>query len=255
MLVLVTDFGLEGPYIGQMRAVLQARAPGVPVIDLVADLAPFNPRAAAYVLPAYCREPFPPGAVFLCVIDPGVGTARDPVVVEADGRWFVGPDNGLFSLVVRRARQVRAWTIAWRPEVLSASFHGRDLFAPAAAALAGGEALPDPGLRDRDPETLDYADWPDDLAEVVYIDHYGNLMTGLRQEALDAEATLTVKGQVARRAETFGAVGPGKILWYVNSNGLVEIAANGASAAAVLGVDVGEGVTVSPSSAWLGGKV
>ena len=132
MIVLLTDFGLHGPYTGQMKAVLHQTAPGVPVIDLFADAPVGNPKAAAYLLPAYAGW-FPAGTVFLCVVDPGVGEARPAIVLEADGRWYVGPGNGLFELVQRRAGATRSWDIEWKPERLSASFHGRDLFAPVAA--------------------------------------------------------------------------------------------------------------------------
>ena len=135
MIVLFTDFGLTGPYTGQMKAVLARNAPAVPVIDLFADAPAFQPYLSAYLLGAYCGA-VPQGGVLLGVVDPGVGTDRLPLVVRADGRWYVGPDNGLFELVMRRAAVVEAWTIDWRPDRLSASFHGRDLFAPVAAKLA-----------------------------------------------------------------------------------------------------------------------
>jgi len=137
MIVLFTDFGLDGPYVGQMKAVLHRDAPGVPVIDLFADAPAFDAKRSAYLLAAYAEE-FPAPTVFLAVVDPGVGGARRPLMVEADGRRYVGPDNGLFEIVWRRARRRRGGAITWRPERLSASFHGRDLFAPVAARLAVG---------------------------------------------------------------------------------------------------------------------
>ncbi|MBX6322432.1 MAG: SAM-dependent chlorinase/fluorinase, partial [Rhodospirillaceae bacterium] len=139
MIVLFTDFGLHGPYTGQVKAVLHGMAPGMPQIDLFADAPAGDPRASAYLLAAYATW-FPAGTVFLCVVDPGVGGPRPAVIVEADGRWYVGPGNGLFEMVVRRAAIARRWDIAWRPERLSRSFHGRDLFAPVAAMLARGDA-------------------------------------------------------------------------------------------------------------------
>jgi S-adenosyl-L-methionine hydrolase (adenosine-forming) len=177
MIVLFTDFGLAGPYTGQMKAVLHRLAPGVPVVDLFADAPSRNAKPASYLLAAYGAW-FPPGTVLLAVVDPGVGGARAPLLVEADGRLYVGPDNGLFELVRRRAPAARTLEIIWRPETLSASFHGRDLFAPVAAMLARGDRPAcEPHLGDfgRRP------DWPDDLAEIVYIDHYGNALTGLRR--------------------------------------------------------------------------
>ena len=114
MIVLCTDFGLSGPYLGQVKAVLARHAPAVPVIDLFADLPAFEPRLAAYLLAAY-GEWFEAGDVILAVVDPGVGGPRGALAVEADGRWFVGPDNGLFELVLRRAARARCFAIAWRP--------------------------------------------------------------------------------------------------------------------------------------------
>src|SRR6185437_8368793 len=175
MIVLFTDFGLHGPYTGQMKAVLDQMAPGIPSIDLFADAPVGDPKASAYLLAAYAAW-FPAGTVFLCVIDPGVGGTRPAIILEADGRWCVGPGNGLFELVQRRATETHSWDIDWEPERLSASFHGRDLFAPVAAMLARGE--PPPGQPRKDSADR-RADWPDDLCEIVYVDHFGNAMTGL----------------------------------------------------------------------------
>src|SRR5260370_14465435 len=124
MIVLFTDFGLEGPYPGQMAAVLHQTAPGVPLISLFADLPPGQAKQAAYLLAAYGTW-FPAGTVLLCVVDPGVGSNRRALIVEADGRFYVGPDNGLFEILLRRASQASIWQISWRPPLLSASFHGR----------------------------------------------------------------------------------------------------------------------------------
>jgi S-adenosylmethionine hydrolase len=242
MIVLCTDFGLAGPYSGQVKAVLARAAPGVPVIDLFADLPPFRPQPAAYLLAAYGKG-FVAGDVILAVVDPGVGGARAALALEADGRWYVGPDNGLSEIVLHRARAARCWAIDWRPAALSATFHGRDLFAPVAAGLARGE--PPPGARaapTRHPE------WPDDLTEIVYVDHYGNAMTGLRAALLPADAVIEAGGVRIARARTFGDVPPSELLWYPNANGLAEIAARGASAAARLGLQPGIRVTVLPPS-------
>jgi hypothetical protein len=240
VIVLFTDFGLLGPYTGQMKAVLAREAPGIPVIDLFADAPSRNPKSAAYLLAAYAAG-FPPGTVFLCVVDPGVGGERAPVVVEADGRFFVGPENGLFELVRRRAAAARIIEITWQPPHLSASFHGRDLFAPVAAMLARG--APPPGEA-RPPDFAGQPDWPDDLAEIVYIDHYGNAMSGLRAATLARAAVFRIAGQRIARARTFSGVGEGEALWYENSNGLAEIAVNLGRADAALGLRVGTPVII-----------
>jgi S-adenosylmethionine hydrolase len=199
MIVLFTDFGLEGPYMGQMKAVLHQEAPGLSIVDLFADAPVGNPKASAYLLAAYAAW-FPAGTVFLCVVDPGVGGTRPAIMLEADVRWYVGPGNGLFELVQRRAGKAQGFDIARKPAHLSSSFHGRDLFAPVAATLARGE--PPPG-RPRTDDADRRPDWPDDLAEIVYVDHFGNAMTGLRAAMLPEGAQLAAAGQVLERAKTF----------------------------------------------------
>ncbi len=237
MIVLFTDFGGSGPYLGQMHAVLTRHAPEVPVIDLFNDAPAFNPRAAAYLLAAFARA-FDKGDVFVCVVDPGVGGPRAAIVVEADGRWFVGPDNGLLSIVARRAHSAQAWELTWRPERLSASFHGRDLFAPVAAELARGS------LRPSQPRAVPAADWPDDLAEIVYIDGYGNAMTGLRAEVLAERSVLRAGERQIPSARTFSDVAPGTAFWYENANGLAEIAVNCGRADEALGLTVGSEIYI-----------
>lgn len=240
MIVLFTDFGLEGPYAGQMKAVLYRKAPNVPVVDLFADVPAFDPEAAGYLLAAYVEE-FEPGAVFLCVVDPGVGGGRRAALVKADGRWFVGPDNGLFNTVAARAQRVRWWDIVWRPARLSNSFHGRDLFAPVAAGLALGELPP---VEEQSPAARVPADWPADLARIVYLDRYGNALTGLRAATVPRDAVLEVRGHRLSQAGTFSDVAVGDGFWYANANGLVEIAVNQGRAADLYGIRRGDPVTV-----------
>ncbi|MBA2490608.1 MAG: SAM-dependent chlorinase/fluorinase [Gammaproteobacteria bacterium] len=240
MIVLCTDFGLHGPYVGQVRARLLRDAPGVPVINLFSDLPSFNARASAYLLAAYTDE-FTTGTVFLCVVDPGVGSARRPLVVQADGRWFVGPDNGLLEVIGSRARQVRQWEITYAPERMSASFHGRDLFAPVAARLAMGLPVPGELLTDKAAP----GEWPDDLYEIVYIDHFGNAMTGIRACVLDKSARLSVKGQELAYARTFSVARAGEPFWYDNANGLVEIALKEASGTHAMDLKIGATVTLA----------
>lgn len=238
MIVLCTDFGRDGPYVGQMRAVLARRAPAVPVLDLFADLPAFEPQLAAYLLPAYAAE-FPAGTVFLCVVDPGVGGSRAPAAARLDGRWFVGPENGLFAVAAARATQAAWWRITWAPPQLSASFHGRDLFAPVAAMLATG--APPPG--EAQPlDALLRPDWPAELPRIVYVDGFGNAMTGLRAPSLAPDAVLEAAGRRLTRARTFSDRPAGEPFWYRNANGLAEIAVNRGSAAHQLGLRPGDTV-------------
>ncbi len=240
MIVVFTDFGVHGPYMGQLHGVLAREAPGVPVIDLMTDAPTFDPRAAAHLLAALVPE-FPPPCVFLCVVDPGVGTDRAAAIVEADGRLFVGPDNGLFTLIARRAMSARWWEIDWRPARLSHSFHGRDLFAPVAARLARGEP---PHAVSRPIDDLARSDWPDDLAELIYFDDFGNAMTGLRAASLPANARLYAAGRHLPRLRTFGEAAPGETFWYENANGLAELATNRGSVRVLLDLQLGDAVEV-----------
>jgi S-adenosylmethionine hydrolase len=240
MIVVFTDFGASGPYLGQARTVFQALSPGIPVVDLCADAPAFQPMLSAYLLAAYAPS-FPRGSVFLCVVDPGVGSQRAGGALLADGRWYVGPDNGLFEVVARRARRARWFEITWRPERLTATFHGRDLFAPVAARLARGE--PVPGV-ERPLATMRRDDWPDDLARVVFVDSYGNMMTGIRAEMVADSAVVRVGNVAATRARTFSDVPHGATFWYENANGLLEVAANQGRASELAGVAPGADVVL-----------
>ena len=238
-IALITDFG-GGIYGGQVRARLSALVPAVPVIDLVHDLAPFRPDLAAYLLPGLVRD-MPRGTLYLCVVDPGVGGERGGLLVEAGGDWFLGPDNGLLSRVLRRVDQARASRIGWAPAGRSASFHGRDWFAPAAARLCLGESLGLTGLGRTDPVG---ADWSDALAAVLYGDRYGNLMCGLQAASMSAGARILAAGRVLRWARTFCEVPPGDAFWYENALGLVEVAVNQGRADRVLDLAPGDPIEV-----------
>ena len=239
MIALFTDFGLEGPYIGQVEAVLHEQAPGVPVIRLFSDLPAWDIQAAAYLLPAFIKR-FPPGTVFLCVVDPGVGSGRPGVAARVDGRWFVGPGEGLFAPLVRRAGSVECWQLPV-PDTAAPSFHGRDVFAPAAARLARGLLPAGDGV---EPATLERPDWPDDLPRVVYIDRFGNAMSGVRAGELAENTVLRVSGRELKSARTFADVPEGTAFWYENSNGLVEIAVNRGRADADLGLGIGTDIGI-----------
>lgn len=245
MIALFTDFGWQDPYVGQMKAVLAQSAPNAPIIDLLHAVPDFNAHAGAHMLDAL-RHPFPQGCVFLCVVDPGVGGQRQPIVVDADGQWFVGPDNGLLSIVGGRSAKTRYWRIDWKPETLSNSFHGRDLFAPIAGAIAEG-LFPQNRLTEIGAPEVRF-----DLAElprIIYIDHYGNAWTGIRGGVLADVDRLDIKGQSLIRRGVFHEAGKGEAFWYVNSSGLAEIAVNRGSAAEQLGLKVGDLVRLPSASA------
>lgn len=236
MLILFTDYGWQDPYVGQVKSVLAGLAPAVPVIDLLHAVPDFNAHAGAHLLDALARD-LPAGAVVLAVVDPGVGGPREAVVVEAGGRFYVGPDNGLLSVLAGRAAQARIWRITWRPERLSDSFHGRDLFAPIAAWIAAG-CFPSEKLEEVAALQVNF-----DLAElprVLYLDHYGNAWTGIRGTLLEPTSRLQIKGQTLAWRRVFMEAGKGEAFWHVNSSGLVEISVNRGSAAQQLGLQLGD---------------
>lgn len=238
MIVLFTDFGVHDPYVGQVKARLAEYAPSQLVIDLLHEVPDFNPLAGAHLLAAFATA-FQPGSVFLAVVDPGVGTPRGAVVVMAGGRWFVGPDNGLLSIVAARYADTRLWRITWQPDAMSSTFHGRDLFARVAADIASGE-FPVHSVAPIDKLEVEFDSG--DLPRVVYIDHYGNAWTGLRGVARDAH--VSAAGRRFKHSDSFGFVGKGEGFWFMNSVGLLELAVNRGSAAAMYGLKVGDPVQV-----------
>jgi S-adenosylmethionine hydrolase len=239
MIVLFTDFGPSGPYVGQMRSAIAKYAPSEIAIDLLSDAPAFNPKASAYLLAALAPD-FPDGAIFLCVVDPGVGGDRLPLIVKAKNQVFIGPDNGLFSIVARRSSTASVQKITWKPDYLSASFHGRDLFAPVAAMISTGKTdISEPISKD----TLAKPDWPDDLKSIIYIDHFGNAMTGIRAKTLSATTRLEWCGNKFSYAKTFSSVESGAAFWYENANGLAEISIN-QERADDLGLAVGEPISI-----------
>ena len=233
---LFTDFGAADIYVGQLKSVLDRHAPGIAVIDLLHEAPAFNVRASAHLLAALATR-IPAGSVTLAVVDPGVGSARDAVALEANGSWYLGPDNGLLSVLAARATTPAVWRITWQPDALSASFHGRDLFAPLAAAIVRGEfpagkAVAENGLK---------VEWgATDLGEIIYIDHYGNAFTGLRAQGLGRDTRVATGSRSFEYARVFSEMPQGEVFWYENSLGLVEIAGNACSAARQLGLAVGQ---------------
>ena len=227
MILLFTDFGPNGPYVGQVKTVLRRMAPEVPVVDVMHDAPIWKPRAAAYLLAALAQTS-EEGDVWLCVVDPGVGGDRLPIILDCGRVAFVGPDNGLLELIHRRVSNSYRKVVKWRPKQLSATFHGRDLFAPIAAWLAIDENVDCRAIA-HDAERPG-ADWPDNLKEVIYVDDYGNLMTGIGGSSLEDDQSLQVGKKKLAFARTFSDVSVGTLFWHRNSIGLVEIAANQARA-------------------------
>jgi S-adenosylmethionine hydrolase len=240
MIILFTDFGHDGLYVGQVKSVLHQHAPHVPQIDLLHEAPAYNVKASAHLLAASASQ-FPSDSVFLAVVDPGVGSARDAVMIAADDKWFVGPDNGLLSVIAARADKPQFWRIHWRPRKLSHTFHGRDLFAPVAALTAKGKF---PRDKVEEITSLRVRFGAQDLTEVIYIDRYGNAMTGMRAKSLTFDNQLLVHGGRLRRATIFADVPGGTPFWYENCVGLAEIAISSGNAARELDLKIGDAIEV-----------
>ena len=237
-----TDFGPTGLYQGQMDAVLATQAPNTPRVTLMTDAPMFDAQAAGLLLSSLC-DYMPPSTLFLAVVDPGVGGDRQPLIVRTWRNIFVGPDNGLFVPVVQRHDNCAIEVIEWRPEGLSESFHGRDLFAPAAAKLANGEPVKRSLLNRED--IAGFHSIPD-RKRIIYLDHFGNAMTGVIADAVDDNTLISINGRSMRYARTFSEVPVGELFWYRNSLGLVEVAVNCGSAASLLDLELGARVRVGP---------
>jgi hypothetical protein len=242
VITLLTDFGTADGYVGEMKGVIASRAPGVPMVDIAHDLPPQDVEAARLTLARYWRR-FPEGTVHVVVVDPGVGSTRAAIAVESLGRWLVGPDNGALSpaLLMPGARAVRLEV----PDAAAPTFHGRDVFAPAAAALACGSSLDalgepfgDPIVR-RTPEPRRLAPGVVE-GEIITIDRFGNCVSNL---LAPRGGSVSVNGrELGPVRRTYADSPPGEPVAVTGSTGLVEIAVRNGSAAATL--DIGRGQRV-----------
>ncbi|MGO8685840.1 MAG: S-adenosyl-l-methionine hydroxide adenosyltransferase family protein [Candidatus Dormibacteria bacterium] len=246
--VFVTDYGLEDGYAAQLWAAAWSASPEVRCVDGTHQVPPGDALTAAYRCKTLARA-FGPGSVLCAVVDPGVGGAREAVAVECDGVICVAPDTGLVSYLWSEARRRRAVRVR-TPEGVSATFHGRDLFAPLAARLAAGrpldecgEALAAPALRE---ELVPVVDGQRVRSLVVSVDHFGNCITGVRPADLGERRVVAVRwpgGGTDRVVTTYTEIGtPVAALW--NSSEHLELAAREASVAASTGLRVGIPVTV-----------
>jgi S-adenosylmethionine hydrolase len=239
-IALFTDFGGEGLYQGQLELTLLSLGVDIPVVTLLSDAPVFDPRRSASLLAALASKT-PANTLFLAVVDPGVGGQRSPLAIRSGPHWFVGPDNGLFAAILKRLGPSEVRVVEWHPRELSDSFHGRDLFAPIAARLCLGELAES---RVISPDRVVGAEWPLDLGEVIYIDHFGNAITGIRAETVKEAPVLAANGRRLDYARTFCEIPPHTPFWYKNSIGLVEIAVNQGRADRLLGLRVGDRVEV-----------
>lgn len=242
LVTLLTDFGTTDSYVAEVKGVILSLAPAVTLVDITHNVPPGDIRAGAYLLGRSWHR-FPSGTVHLAIVDPGVGTSRRAVALRAGAHMFVGPDNGLFSPVLRDA-EVEIVTLAI-PEGASPTFHGRDLFAPVVAALANGAPVgalgtPLADLPTRLVYTQPHYEGKSVVGEIVYVDRFGTLVTNLTADLVPSYASIEVDGlDLGPLRRTFGDVPTGGLLAYVGSGGEVEVAVRDGSAARRLGMGVG----------------
>jgi S-adenosylmethionine hydrolase len=262
---LFTDFGWDDPYVAQMKGAIVTISPGARILDLTHSVSPFNVAEGAYLLDQSAEE-FPAGTIFVAVVDPQVGTERDPVLIEtAKGKFYLGPDNGLMTDVIDREGFSGAWKLD-KPEFFrtgsgSHTFHGRDIFGPVAAHLAEGvdpekvgTPLPEKSL------TLLPVKEPSFTggtisAQVLHVDHYGNIIVNLH-DGTDISAHLKegnlVKISFGRESfsgplvKTYADIGKGRLLLLYGGSGLLEIGVNQGSAAKMLKVEPGTVIFLKP---------
>lgn len=252
-IALITDFGGRDYYVAAMKGVILSIAPDVPIVDITHEVSPQKIHEAAFILEA-CYRNFPAGTVFVAVVDPGVGSTRKAMVSAAGGYYYVGPDNGIFSFVFDAVKEFCAFEILNDRYVLpsrSSTFHGRDVFAPAAAHLAAG-AKPD----SFGPPIVEPVKLPavralrisenESMASVLHIDRFGNIVTNIRSDELAQTFNIKFKGKTIDRVYSFFAEAEaGEVFAIKGSAGYVEIAVRDGSAQSALGAHIGDEVLLT----------
>lgn len=253
----LTDFGLSDPYAGVMKGVLLKDWPEAQLVDITHDVPPQDVRNAAFQLLESYRY-FPEGALFMCVVDPGVGSGRKIIYAEADGWEFLAPDNGLLSWVLEEAPPQRVYALDIDKVVkgpVSRTFHGRDIFAPAAARLLNGEEVESFAQPAKDWVKLPFphviktgAMW---MGEILAVDRFGNLITNFRTNEINPLAEksrmwieINEKATIRGLSESYAAVEPGKLLAIGGSAGFVEISVRDGNAARQTKLNVGSKISL-----------
>jgi S-adenosylmethionine hydrolase len=260
---LFTDFGWDDSYVAQLKGVIVTIDPNARLLDLTHSVAPYNITEGAYLLDQ-CAEEFPAGTIFVAVVDPGVGTDRDPILIETTKeKYFVGPDNGLFAQVIQSEGLLHAWKLDkpnfYRAGELSRTFQGRDIFGPVAAHLAAGV---DPNNLGSEIKTITTAAAAEPVfnggvidAQVQHIDRYGNIILNVKggsdlaamlKEGTLVKISLGHQSYSAPFVKTYGEVDKGRLLLLFGSSGQLEISVNQGSAAREIRVEPGASLYLKP---------
>lgn len=244
LVALLTDFATRDGYVAAMKAVIYTICPHAIIIDISHDIAPQQIAGAQFVLWTVYRY-FPAKTIFVCVVDPGVGTKRKILAIKTDRHIFLAPDNGLLNMVLAESEIKQAVMVTNKKYFLkniSQTFHGRDIFSPVAAHLANGMKLASLGtaLSLKKPEAVfvNISGKGDYRGTVIYIDRFGNLVTNFRMEKIK-EAQLKIKDQAVPLRNTYGNGKEGELVALIGSSGLIEIAVRNGDARQLLRVDYG----------------
>jgi S-adenosylmethionine hydrolase len=238
VITLLTDFGTADYFVGAVKGAILSVNPNVVIVDITHEIPAQDIEAGAFTLLAACKT-FPAGTIHVAVVDPGVGSARRPIIVTANDQFFVGPDNGIFSYIYApRTFHVTAEKY-FRPDP-SSTFHGRDIFAPVAAALSTGLAPEQFGPEIDDEVRLPPLEMP---LRIIHIDRFGNCVTNIRPETFDGKP-LTINGRMISAVRNFyGEAQAGELFAIWGSAGFLEISVNGGSAAQILSAKRGDTVS------------
>jgi len=245
-IALLSDFGTHDPFVGAMKGVLLSKAPGLTIIDITHQIPPQDIQTAAFYLMA--ATPYmPKGTLFMCVVDPTVGTGRGIVWARTENHQFIAPDNGLISWVDQKERIIEARFISNSSlfmENISSTFHGRDIMAPVAAAIAKG--LPEkkigplfPAYR-RFPFPAPVKAGNRITGQVIAIDHFGNVVTNIKRDYLSARAVFNIADRMIKGLKlTYASVPEGEALALVGSFGFLEFSVRNGSFARTFDVKIG----------------
>jgi S-adenosylmethionine hydrolase len=256
IITLTTDFGLLDAYVGSMKGVILSIHPHVRIVDITHELPAHRILPAACLLREACPR-FPPGSVHVAVVDPGVGGQRTPLLLKIDDRFYIGPDNGMFGLLMSDLPLQGAWRLERQEHFLhpvSNTFHGRDIFAPVAAHLAAGTPPDAFGSAASDPSSLSLPAHHEETGtlrgQVMWIDRFGNCITNLTDRVVSRWASgtsftvLTAPKRIAGISTNYESTPEGEALALINSMGYLEVACNEARADSVLGLREGDPVVL-----------
>ena len=257
LISLLTDFGIQDPYVAEMKAVILSICPDVNLVDITHQIGKFNIRMGAFIL-ASATPYFPPGTTHLAIVDPGVGSNRRPIAIETNRSLYVGPDNGLLIPAATAEETLHVYELtnhSLMRNPISSTFHGRDIFSPVAANLALGLQPRDVGQEITDYVKLSFAkvkyEHRSFVCEVLHIDEFGNIVTNINQKELNklkghARVIVRIDGKrfPARIVQTFSELKKRELGLLVGSHGFIEIVSLEASAAHKLSAKIGDALRV-----------